>query len=146
MDRKEYRKLYVNTYKGRKSHRISEWKYKGIIIENYSDYYDNIYMKCLKCEICKCDLCEEGHKWNSRNLDHDHKINNKPNIRNIVCRTCNLKSNRREKYVNNTSGYSNIIKRENKYQVRIGYNKKRIIKTFKSLGWAILFRNQILKR
>ena len=52
-------------------------------------------------------------------------------------------SNRQEMYKTNKFGYSNIIKRGNSYQVQITIRKKLTSKSFKTLGWALLFRNFI---
>ena len=81
---KEYRK----TPQGKKSNRISQWKFKGIIFHDYDILYD-IYMNTTHCNKCKCELnkCERSRKC----MDHDHSITDTNNVRNIICNSCNVK-------------------------------------------------------
>ena len=131
------------TYNGKRSLRITTWKSGGIIIDDFKHYYDTVYFPATHCEICNVEFCIEARKSTSKNLDHDHKITDRPNVRNIVCSACNRLSNRQEIYKTNTSGYANIRKIGNTFQVRIEIRGKTTSKTFKTISEAIEFRNNI---
>ena len=153
-DQTEYnREYYINnkdkikansqTYKRIRSHRISNWKKMDIIIDDYEHYYDTVYFPATHCQICKVEFCEESHKPTSKNLDHDHLIKDRSNVRNILCSSCNSTSNRREMSKTNTSGYSNIRKRGNSYRVQITIRGKTTSKTLKTISEAIEYRDFI---
>jgi len=86
--RKQYDKVYRKTEAGKKSHRISDWKRCGILCFNYSLLYD-IFLKTNNCEYCNCELYGIGN--NKKCLDHDHNINDKFNVRGVLCNICNIK-------------------------------------------------------
>ena len=141
---KEYMKAYNQTYKGIRSHRITDWKRSGIIIYDYKHYYDTIYILATHCDKCHIEFATESFTSTSKNLDHDHKITDRPNVRNIVCKACNSSSNRKELYINNTLGYANIhITRCNTYKVQILIRGNKTNKNFKTLNDAIKFRDEI---
>ena len=96
---KEYDKKYRNKNKDKikeyrqsesfkKSNRISKWKHQGILCFDYNLLYD-IFLSTNKCEFCNCELdkCNKSRKC----LDHDHNINDKFNVRGVLCNACNLK-------------------------------------------------------
>jgi DNA mismatch repair ATPase MutL len=85
-ENKEYFKKYNKTEKGKKIYRISNWKSYGIIHDDFDALYD-YYINCKNCENCNVELVE-GHKANSRCLDHSHKTGL---FRNILCNACNTK-------------------------------------------------------
>ena len=137
-------KAYNQTYNGIRRNRIAVWKQWGIIIDDYQHYYDTIYFPATHCETCHVEFCKESRKSNTKNLDHDHSIKDRPNVRNILCHACNSSSNRLEMYKTNTSGHANIFKTQyNTYQVRIIIRGNKTNKTFKTLNDAINFRNEI---
>ena len=147
-DKLEYDKAYYlknkQTYKGIRYTRIHNWKSNGIITPiPIKDYYDTVYIPATYCEKCHIEFAKESKKSTSKNLDHDHQITDRPNVRNIVCSACNGASNRREMQKNNTSGYSNIRKRGNTYRVKITIRKEIINKSFKTLNDAIKFRDEL---
>jgi hypothetical protein len=87
----EYKKDYGKEYKykpqRKKSSRISHWKDRGIITDDYNFLYD-WYISINNCLICNVELVEGAGMTNQRNLDHDH-ITGQPCI--VVCGYCNLK-------------------------------------------------------
>tara|TARA_R110002096_G_scaffold367102_1_gene560448 strand:- start:43 stop:486 length:444 start_codon:yes stop_codon:yes gene_type:complete len=138
------KKEWYKTYKGIRSHRICNWKSNGIIIDDYHNYYDTVYFPATHCETCHVEFAEEANTATSKNLDHDHSIEDQPNVRNILCKACNSSSNRLEMHSKNTSGHSNIIKTPfNTYLVHIRIRKKPTSKSFKTLNDAIKFRDEI---
>lgn len=81
---KGYRQLHKNS----KSMIISRWKVRGILFFDYDLLYD-IYLECIYCDDCKCELNKCSRSV--RCLDHDHSINEYDNVRGIVCNLCNIK-------------------------------------------------------
>jgi len=81
---KEYMKKYSKTPSGRKSMRIANWKQIGIIAEDFDAFYEK-YINCLECEYCKKQFKSDK----DRNLHHNHDITDRPNIRGILCTSCN---------------------------------------------------------
>ena len=83
---RQKRKEYRQTPKGKKSNTISHWKYRGIITDDF-DYWYELYIEQNHCCHCENEFIDST----DRNLDHNHNINDKENIRGILCRTCNVK-------------------------------------------------------
>ena len=79
-------KEYQQSPNRKKSYRISKWKERGIITDDY-DYWYELYIEQNHCWHCESEFINSL----DRHLDHDHQINDKENIRGILCRTCNLK-------------------------------------------------------
>ena len=91
----------VNT-KTSKSKKISQWKRRGIICDDWNNLYERV-LKARQCELCPKVFTI------SRDIqvDHDHEITDAPNVRNIVCQKCNIQksdfkctSNTGERYIN----------------------------------------------
>ena len=86
-DKKEFNK----TPQGKKSHRISTWKQRGILCFDYNLLYD-IFLSTNKCEYCNCELTIDRYTQSTtRCLDHDHSITDKFNVRGVLCNSCNIK-------------------------------------------------------
>ena len=88
-----------------KSNRINRWKSLGIRVENddWESFYQ-IFLSITECQICKKELTIDKRTTHStRCVDHDHAINDRPNVRAICCNACNVNDNSR-----NTSGEPNI--------------------------------------
>tara|TARA_R110001592_G_scaffold6836_3_gene37423 strand:+ start:570 stop:899 length:330 start_codon:yes stop_codon:yes gene_type:complete len=98
---KEYLKNYQKTKKYNdyrktdkciKSCKISDWKRKGVICDDFDALYDH-YIKTSYCDLCRCELIafDKNPTPNSKCLDHDHDISDRPNFRNVLCNLCNVK-------------------------------------------------------
>tara|TARA_R110002074_G_scaffold400259_1_gene595317 strand:- start:652 stop:1101 length:450 start_codon:yes stop_codon:yes gene_type:complete len=101
----EERRAYNQTASGKKTTRISKWKYQGIIVKdnNWDTFYEYV-LSIDDCQICKKNLTIDKKTTHStRVVDHDHNINERENVRAICCHACN--SNDR---MDNTSGEPNI--------------------------------------
>ena len=83
---KERLKKYRSTENGIKSYRISKWKYRGMIHDDFDSVYE-IYIHTTNCDYCGCEFT----KNNCRCLDHDHSIKDFNNVRGILCNRCNLR-------------------------------------------------------
>lgn len=83
------KRIYRNSPKGYKSHRISNWKKNFKITGDLEIFYD-IWFETEKCDICKCELTpiyKSQTKMNSRCLDHCHTCSIP---KGILCRFCNI--------------------------------------------------------
>ena len=89
--RKENDKYYRQSEQGKKVHRIGMWKYNGILCFDYNLLYD-LFISTDKCEFCNIQLTTGRYMTSTtRCLDHDHSINDKFNIRGVLCNSCNIK-------------------------------------------------------
>ena len=84
---KKDRKNYRQTEEGKKSIRISNWKFKGVICDDFDKLYE-YYLNCWNCEECNVELIEGCYGANKKCLDHDHRTGL---FRNVLCNTCNTK-------------------------------------------------------
>tara|TARA_R110000787_G_scaffold52614_1_gene123833 strand:+ start:83 stop:649 length:567 start_codon:yes stop_codon:yes gene_type:complete len=90
----ERRKKYDKTPIGRKILRINSWRHLGVKLpEDYGDnwniFYEEEYMKVVKCEECFRQLTEDKKNTSTTKcLDHCHTTGE---FRNILCHRCNLK-------------------------------------------------------
>mgnify|MGYP003678279528 CR=1 FL=1 len=89
IDNAEYHSQYQQTPKGKKIHRISDWKRSGLIDsdnDNYESIY-NHYISTQKCENCDVDLTEDKKTTSTTKcMDHSHITGE---FRNILCCACN---------------------------------------------------------
>ena len=106
IENKEKRKQYYNQNKEKilerqneydrrpervKFRRIYDWKRMGVICDNWDALYEH-YLKTSYCEFCRCELTyDKISTATTKVLDHDHSITDRPNFRNILCNSCNLK-------------------------------------------------------
>jgi len=84
--RNAYSKAYSKTPAGIKTGRIGRWKVHGIIFTDVEAFYDR-YLAATHCEHCSANFKDSQ----DRHADHDHSITDGPNIRGILCRSCNLR-------------------------------------------------------
>ena len=104
----------------------SSWKYKGLIMDNFEEIYDD-YIHQTNCEICG-KLFEKSR---DRCMDHSHITGE---FRNIVCQRCN---NWKSDYLRKNDISPYIIKNKNKkykqgfiYRFRIRRYDKCVISRF----------------
>ena len=71
-----------------KSKIISNWKFNGIIDDDWDGLYE-YFIKETKCMICD-KLYNKDIKIDLRCLEHDHDITDDNNVRYICCVYCNL--------------------------------------------------------
>ena len=81
-----YQKEYRKTEAGKKASRITTWKSRGVVCDDWDALY-NKYINCKNCEKCKCELVEGSGSGNNKHLDHDHTTGL---FRNILCGKCNI--------------------------------------------------------
>ena len=90
-ENKDKVKQYQQTEAGKKSNRISKWKYQGIITDDYDALYEK-FINTENCELCDVVLTTNRYSTKTRRcVDHDHSITDRDNVRNIVCHSCNSK-------------------------------------------------------
>ncbi len=85
---KEWIDNYNKTEKRIKIRRISLWKNRGILCFDFDLLYD-IFLSTTNCENCNCIL--DTNTKTKKCLDHDHRITDKFNVREILCKSCNSK-------------------------------------------------------
>jgi hypothetical protein len=83
---KQRMKEYRQSEGGKKSARISNWKQKGVISDDY-DALNEKWKVTTHCEECNVELCEGNKGKNKKILDHDHITGQ---FRNIICHSCNI--------------------------------------------------------
>ena len=83
---KERIKEYRKTPEGIKSHRIINWKLRGVICDDFNELYD-YYSLSTNCEYCWVELVEGSYGNNKKALDHCH-ITGK--MRGVICHKCNI--------------------------------------------------------
>jgi len=84
---KDKSKEYQATHKGKKNRRITNWKRRNIICDDFNALYE-YYINCKNCEECDVKLIEGNYGNNRKCLDHDHKSGR---FRNVICHTCNMR-------------------------------------------------------
>jgi len=84
-DKKEYIKEYNQTENGKKIGRISDWKRKGVISDDFNVLYEK-YINTNECEICNISITSGTGIIGKKHLDHCH-ITGK--FRKILCGYCN---------------------------------------------------------
>ena len=140
----EKEKEYWQSPSGKKSSRISNWKRQGIIVDDEDwDYFYDYFLSVTDCHLCKKELTEDKRTTHStRCVDHDHAINDRPNVRMICCNSCNSYDKS-----TNTSGEPNIIywKDRNSWRFqKIIQGKKYGKSGFKTKEEAINYKHKLL--
>jgi len=100
-ERAEQQRIYNQTPAGQKSHRISTWKYQGIISDDWDALHER-FIATTHCEKCNV-LLTGGLSRTGKCVDHDHDIKDRENVRGILCNVCNVNDR-----CDNTSGVPNV--------------------------------------
>ena len=80
----EYKKKYNKTENGLKVNRLSCWRMRGLISEDYDKIYER-YILTEECDNCGIELNED---FNTKKcMDHSHTTGE---FRNILCNLCNV--------------------------------------------------------
>jgi hypothetical protein len=88
---KEGQKQYNQTLEGKKICKIAHWKHRGIITDDYDALYYH-YLNTAYCDACRVKLTYDRYNTaTTKCVDHDHKIRDAFNFRNILCNSCNIK-------------------------------------------------------
>ena len=82
---KERNKRYKQSVAGKKSNKISEWKRRGLLSDDYDKIYER-YSSTNHCDICNYEF----DKKNCRCMDHSHSDGK---FRQILCHRCNVNDN-----------------------------------------------------
>tara|TARA_R110002153_G_scaffold225284_1_gene377923 strand:- start:159 stop:575 length:417 start_codon:yes stop_codon:yes gene_type:complete len=81
-------KEYNQSSQGKKSTRIRNWKFNGLICDDYSALYDKV-VNTKNCENCDIELTVDRHPISTtRVMDHCHVTGL---FRNVLCNPCNIK-------------------------------------------------------
>ena len=141
LNNKEKIKKYQQSPQGKKIRRISVWKQMGLLWETKEEI-DEIYNRWLISERCeKCDI--EYTETNVKHMDHEHKDGIYGKFRNILCHSCNSKTDLQTN-IKNTSGVPNVfwynIKKRWIYSKTI--NKKRHEKRFPYFIQAVIYKRE----
>ena len=82
----EKNKIYRENPKNKKIFTIGAWKHIGVKCFDW-DLLHELYINTTHCEYCNILL--KGNGRDCKCLDHDHSINDKFNIRGLLCKKCN---------------------------------------------------------
>ena len=131
------KRVYDQTPAGRKIQRIAQWKNQGIISEDYDALHER-FMNTSHCEECDV-LLTAGRGRTAKCVDHDHSINDRPNVRAILCMACNSNDK-----CTNTSGVPNVsyVKRRDRWRYKKTVNRVSHRKHFKTKEDAIRYKYQ----
>ena len=89
IENKEKRAEYRKSENGKKHTSISNWKYIGVIHENFDELYE-LYIRTNECNVCKVQF----KNTKDRCLDHDHDTGK---FRQILCHSCNTRDSWKKK-------------------------------------------------
>lgn len=131
------KRAYDQTPARKKGNRISKWKHYGIICADW-DALDARFMDTSHCERCSVLLTSGGRNTRtSKCVDHDHSIDDRENVRGILCHACNSNDNAR-----NTSGVPNVSyhKKGDGWTYQKVVNRVRHTKYFKTFEEAVCYK------
>ena len=87
-ERAEYHKMWQQTPAGIKSRRVSHWKHRGIVSDDFDAVYER-YITTMNCEACGVGLTTDKQSTKTqRCLDHDHITGE---VRAVLCCACNTR-------------------------------------------------------
>ena len=132
---KEEQAAYRQTPAGQKSWRISKWKQRGIICDDWDALHER-YLNTLHCEKCDVLLTADMSRT-GKCLDHDHTIKDRENVRAVLCHACNLNDK-----CTNTSGVPNVSygKRDDRWRYQKTVDRVKHTKYFKTKEDAIRYK------
>ena len=132
----EKRRIREQTPKGKKKNRIGNWKTMGIICGDWDALYER-FMTTTHCENCDVLLTGGGLSRTGKCLDHDHSINDRENVRGVLCHACNTNDK-----CTNTSGVPNVsyYKNADRWRYERGVSGVRHRKYFKTKADAIRYK------
>jgi len=84
--KRQYDKLYCE--RNKKDKVLHNWINRGILCFDFDLLYD-IFLSTTNCEFCQVEL--NTNTKTLKCLDHDHSINDKFNVRGVLCLSCNFK-------------------------------------------------------
>jgi len=96
---KEYREInkeqlnykkrdYSQTPTAKKTRRISHWKDRGVISNDFNELYE-AYLSQTNCDECNIELTYDNVRTRTTKcLDHNHETGE---FRNILCNSCNVR-------------------------------------------------------
>ena len=91
---------YSHTEKGKKARCKARWKNRGVDVSNFDEIYKR-YSEATECELCNKKFTgKKGEKC----LDHCHESKQ---VRNIVCRNCNVSLPKQQYIKKNSSNNIN---------------------------------------
>jgi len=86
--RKIYKQEHYQTPTGKKSFRITNWKQRGVISNDFNELYEK-YLSQTNCEECNVELTYDLKRMGTTKcLDHNHETGE---FRNILCHCCNVR-------------------------------------------------------
>jgi len=121
---------------GKKSRRISNWKSRGIICDDWDALHER-FMSTTHCENCSVLLTSGGRT--GKCVDHDHDIKDRENVRAVLCHACNVNDR-----CTNTSGVPNVgyCKASDRWRYEKVVNRVTHIKYFKTKEEAICYKHE----
>ena len=136
----EERRTYMQTPERIKMRIITDWKMQRIISDDFDKTCEE-FLNTTHCETCFIRLTfGEGRNSRSKCLDHDHSISNSHNIRNVLCRACNVNDNSK-----NTSGNTNIywLKSNKRWIYKRTWHGIKYFRSFNFFVQACIYKKQI---
>tara|TARA_R110000803_G_scaffold57013_1_gene114799 strand:- start:1116 stop:1592 length:477 start_codon:yes stop_codon:yes gene_type:complete len=130
---KQKRKEYNESENGKKIHTINGWNQIGLVVTSKEEI-DEIYARYLASERCEKKGCEYTIK-NKKCMDHMHLIGKYGYFRNIICNSCNVNDNSRNK-----SGVPNVSKNGNGWAYEKMVSGKKYCKWFKTFEEACAYK------
>jgi len=134
--------MNIELPKYHKTNCLLSWNGRGVKHHNFDALYSK-YIQLKNCEICNAVFKNSKDKC----LDHCHKTGE---FRYVLCRSCNLKMDRKINRNNQTGhihiGYYQPKKRKPYYYIKISEKGKYVLNTKrKTLEDAIICRNNFLQ-
>tara|TARA_R110002126_G_C10066727_1_gene462224 strand:- start:38 stop:439 length:402 start_codon:yes stop_codon:yes gene_type:complete len=87
---KGYELKYSQSEHGIKNKTIKRWISRGILCFDFDLLYD-IFLKTTHCEYCNVELTTGlPRTLTTKCLDHNHSINDRFNVRAVLCNWCNI--------------------------------------------------------